>query len=88
VRRNLPFGGNDFGLDAFHIDKQARNLYLYQFKWTKNHMLFADSLKRLRALGVDRVFGDPYQNTSENAFLVQLRATIHEQRAIVERVYV
>lgn len=82
------FGGNDFGLDAFHIDKQARNLYLYQFKWAKNHMLFADSLKRLRTAGMDRVFGDPYQNTSENPFLIQLRASIHELRAVVERVYV
>jgi hypothetical protein len=37
---------------------------------------------------MDRIFGHPYQNTSENAFLVQLRASIHEQRAVIERVYV
>ena len=41
----VAFGGNDIGLDAFHISKTAGNLHLYQFKWAKNHMLFADLIK-------------------------------------------
>ena len=27
------FGNNDYGIDAYHIDRASRNLYLYQFKW-------------------------------------------------------
>ena len=32
-------GNNDYGIDAFIIDKETRNLYLYQFKWTTDFEL-------------------------------------------------
>ena len=31
----VAFGNNDYGFDAYHIDREGRNLYLYQFKWFK-----------------------------------------------------
>ena len=30
----VAFGGNDYGLDGFHFDREKKNLYLYQFKYS------------------------------------------------------
>jgi len=83
----VAFGGNDYGFDAFHFDRDARNLYLFQFKWSDNCALFKDSFKRLIASGMEAVFrggGD----ADENEVLRQLRATIRENKKLIERVYV
>ena len=39
VAARIAFGGNDYGLDAYYIDPDTKNLYLYQFKWSENHNL-------------------------------------------------
>ena len=83
----IAFGGNDYGFDAFHFDREARNLYLYQFKWSENPGLFKASFTRLIAAGMDAVFGSP-ADPSENPVLVQLREIIRENKALIERVFV
>ena len=57
IAHQIAFGGNDYGLDAYHIDRGARNLYLYQFKWSENHNLFKGSMDRLAKDGMQRIFG-------------------------------
>ncbi len=83
----VAFGGNDFGLDAFHFDREARNLFLYQFKWSESCALFRQSFTRLISAGMDAIF-----NTGglpgENEFLGQLRAVVHENKALIDRVFV
>jgi hypothetical protein len=84
----IAFGNNDYGLDAFHLDRDRRNLYLYQFKWSENHQLFKESLKRLTSAGMERVFGDPLQDQQVNQFILQLKQAIDENQAIVDRIYI
>jgi hypothetical protein len=84
----VAFGGNDYGLDAFHIARELRNLYLYQFKWTEDHKQFKGSLNRLISAGMERIFGDPYQDNRQNQFLMQLKAALHEHQEVIDRVYV
>lgn len=83
----IAFGGNDYGFDGFHFDREARNFYLYQFKWSENPALFKQSFTRLIAAGMEAAFGSP-SDPSENPVLVQLRAKIHENKALIERVFV
>ena len=83
----IAFGGNDYGFDAFHFDREARNLYLYQFKWSENPALFKQSFTRLIEDGMEAVFGSP-ADPFENPVLVQLRATIHANQALIDRVFV
>ena len=40
VAHQVAFGGNDYGVDAYYLDRRARNLYLYQFKWTEDYSQF------------------------------------------------
>src|SRR5260370_34410207 len=59
IAHQVAFGNRDYGVDAYYIDRQARNLYLFQFKWTENHGQFKDSMERLAENGLCRIFGNP-----------------------------
>lgn len=85
---HVAFGGNDYGLDAFHVDREARNLYLYQFKWSENYGLFKSSLARLAKEGIRHVFAGEKQDAKANQFLVRVKTALDESRALIERVYI
>lgn len=88
VAGQVCFGGCDYGIDAYHIDRAARNLYLYQFKWSENHNLFRESIERLAKDGLDRVFGDSLVDPNQNDILNTLRAELKESRSLIERVLI
>ena len=81
----LAFGGNDYGFDGFHFDEQRRNLYLFQFKYSDSYGQFKGSLQRLIDKGLERVFLAPNQDDDENPFLIQLRACLVDNRAIIDQ---
>ena len=84
----VAFGGNDYGLDGYHIDPASRNLYLFQFKWSPNANLFATSFERLIESGMDRFFGNSLQDASQNQLLHQLRRDLFEKKDLVSRVLI
>lgn len=84
----IAFGGNDYGLDAYYVDREAKNLYLYQFKWSESHNLFKDSLDRLAKDGMQRIFGNPFADPTANELLNTLRAELSECRSIIKHVLV
>ena len=88
IAHQVAFGGNDYGLDAYYLDRASRNLYLFQFKWSENHNLFKESLERLTKSGMDRIFGNPFQDSQQNEYLRYLKADLREFRALIERVYI
>lgn len=83
----IAFGGNDYGIDGFHFDRQTRNLYLFQFKWTESHSQFKSSLQRLIDAGVARVFASENQDSLQNQLLQQIKSCLLENEAIIEKVY-
>lgn len=84
----VAFGGNDYGIDAYHIDPVRRNLYLFQFKWSTNHSQFKTSFDRLTKFGLLRVFGNPTQDQRQNDLLLQLKSELDENRSIIDQVIV
>jgi len=80
------FGGNDYGIDGFHIDPQRRNLYLFQFKWSTSSDLFKQSLTRLIESGMNQIFGNTSFDQSKNPMLFQLRNRLYENQAVIDRV--
>jgi hypothetical protein len=89
VAHQVAWGGNDYGLDAYYIDPVARNLYLYQFKWSENHNLFKDSLERLARDGMARIFScASTQDPQQNEVLRYLRADMGEFRSLIKRIYI
>ncbi len=84
----VAFGNNDYGIDAYYIDRLSRNLYLYQFKWSENPLLFRDSLERMAVAGMQRIFGSAPVDPKKNEVLRSLRADLGEVRTLIERVYI
>src|SRR5262249_32942257 len=87
IAHQIAFGNNDYGPEAYYIDREARNLHLYQFKWSENHNLFKESMERLAKSGMERIFGDPLQDPHQNEFLRALRADLYESQELIDRVY-
>lgn len=82
----IAFGGHDYGIDGFHFDKDRRNLYLFQFKFTTSHAQFKESLQRLIDNGIEVAFVSPNVDNSKNQIITQLRSCMVENRALVEQV--
>ncbi|MBI3682323.1 MAG: AIPR family protein [Acidobacteria bacterium] len=84
----VAFGGNDYGIDGFHLDTQRRNLYLFQFKYSTSYTQFKQSLQRLIDAGMERIFMTPNLDASKNQVLLQLRSCMVENRAIIDQICV
>lgn len=82
----VAFGGNDYGLDGFHVDTPRRNLYLYQFKWSTSYALFKQSFQRLIQSGMEMIFGNATIDRRANDLLPQLRSRLLEDQTLIERV--
>jgi hypothetical protein len=88
VLDNCAYGNNDYGIDAYYIDKEARNLYLYQFKWSDNYELFKESYKRLNKNGIERIFGDLLTDSSINKVIPKLKFDLEEYKDLINKVYI
>ncbi len=88
VLDNCAYGNNDYGIDAYHIEKEAKNLYLYQFKWSDNYELFKETYKRLIKDGIEKIFADTYQDTYSNNIIKQLKFEIQEYKDLINKVYI
>ena len=88
VAHQVAFGGNDYGVDGYFIDRDARNLYLFQFKWTEDHRQFLDSMERLAKDGMRRIFGVGQPDAKQNEYLRSLSRDLDENREVINRVFV
>lgn len=82
------FGGNDYGFDAFHFNPANHNLYLYQFKWSDDAGAFKESYRRMLDAGIQRIFVGATQDQNQNQALLQLKACLLENRAIIDGVFI
>jgi hypothetical protein len=82
----VAFGGNDYGVDGFHFDRDTRNLYLFQFKCSDSHQQFAQSFHRLIDAGMERIFGARDQDQHVNQLLLQIKSCLIENEAVIDRV--
>lgn len=81
------WGRNEYGLDAFHVDPQLKNLYLFQFKWSKAPILFRVSYQRLIDVGMDRVFGAEPPGMEPDQFFLQLKGQMLNYQGAIDRVF-
>ncbi len=83
----IAFHGNDYGIDGFHFDRERRNFYLFQFKCSESHQQFKGSFQRLIDAGMQRLFDSEDQDSKQNPLLQQIKATLLENQAIIDRFY-
>jgi hypothetical protein len=85
----VSFGENECEIDAFYHDRTTRNLYLFQFKWSEDHLLFRDQLQRLVDDGIERIFGNSsWYHQSQSQLLIRLTTCITENSSIIDRVLI
>lgn len=84
----VAFCGNDYGVDGFFFDRDRRNFYLFQFKYTEAHAQFKGSFERLIDCGMERVFGARRQDASQNDLLLQMGSCLLENQAIIDKIYI
>jgi len=87
AQAQVAFGGKDYGVDGFHFDRERRNFYLFQFKYSEDYRQFKESFQRLIDNGMERLFGAKDQDTSQNQLVSQIKATLLENKAVIERFY-
>ncbi len=83
----VTFGGFDYGIDAYYLDEKARNLYLYQFKWSDSILQMAQSIDRLTDKGLDVIFANEPADLGRNDIINRLRADVRERQAEIKRVF-
>jgi hypothetical protein len=88
VLSNCSFGSYDYGIDAYYIDKEAKNLYLYQFKWSEKYEGFKESFKRLIDEGIERIFGNPLANPKVSELILKLKRDVGKDKSLIESVYI
>lgn len=82
----IAYGGNDFGIDGYHVDRQAKNIHLLQFKFSKSADQFVGSMQRLITAGLARVF-DAKSQQAENPILREIKSKLYELRNVIDTVY-
>lgn len=87
AQAQIAFGGNDYGVDGFHFDRERRNFYLFQFKYSEDYRQFKVSFQRLIDDGMQRLFGAQNQDIKQNQLVQQIKASLLENHAIIDRFY-
>ena len=82
----IAFGGNDYGIDGFHFDRERKNLYVFQFKYSEKHTPFKDSFHRLIDKGFELLFVSPNSDNNKNQIITQLRSCMIENRSLIKQV--
>lgn len=84
----VAFGGNDYGVDGFHFDRERKNFYLFQFKYSEAYVQFKGSFQRLTDAGIERIFGAQTQDKLQNDLLLQIRSCLLENQEVIDKVYI
>lgn len=74
------------GINAFHVDANRRNLYLYRFEWSQQPQSFKEPLTKLASVGMERIFGVTPE--APGRLLSELRDRLHEDQAIIDKVLI
>lgn len=85
---HICFGGNDCAVDAFYHDKAVRDLYLFQFRCSRDHLLFRQSFERMLLVGINRVFGHSLREENQNPLISRLLTCISENQGAIDRVII
>ncbi|WFU25126.1 AIPR family protein [Bradyrhizobium sp. CB1717] len=87
VARHIAFGKDATeGVNAFHVDPNRRNLYLYQFQWSAQQQSFKEPLRHLAREGMERIFGPAPE--APGLLLAELRDRLHEDHAVIDKVLI
>src|SRR5947209_8750002 len=78
VFRFCSFKKNTSGIDAYYIDREAGNLYLYLFRWTEQPEAFKDAYQHLIHKGMEQIFHESSFDPSPDPLPSRLKMDLQE----------
>src|SRR4051812_37723676 len=82
------FGKNPYGFEAYYVDRETRNLYLYLFRWSDNYEQFKEGYKTLIENGIEKIFTDDATLQYGNSMFSRLKMDLQEYRSVIDKVYI
>jgi hypothetical protein len=84
----IAFGGNDFGIDGFFLDREEHQFRLFQFKNTTSVAQLRGSMERLTSVAIPALFQDSRQVADNQPIVDNARRALQSARDEVEQVFV
>lgn len=75
------------GCNAYAIDTQKKNLYLYVALWSTDYKGWKNPYKILSTTGLRAIFSDATKEELQNQFLRRLKADLQENQSVINKVF-
>ena len=84
----VNFAGHSYGIDGFYFDAVGKNLYLFVFRWSDDHMSFKSALDTLGKDGMYKIFFSTSKGPEDSSIIVSIRNCISDNKNAIERVFI
>jgi hypothetical protein len=83
--KQIAFGRNECGFDAFHFDKELRDLYIFQFSKSQLPASLKEPFQRLIATGVEQILQPSNDKSRHHEIVFKLRHCLAVNRRLIEK---
>jgi hypothetical protein len=88
ILSNVAFGGTEYGIDGYFLDKPNKTLHIFVFKWSENHMSFKDPLAKLGSKGIDKIFMDVTKSPDDPPMITFLKTELFQNWKAIDKVII
>jgi hypothetical protein len=88
VISNVAFGGTEFGIDGYYLDRSSSTLYIFAFRWSDDHLSFKEPLDRLGSKGLDKIFANLSKSPDDPPMITLLRDDLYHNWKTINRVVI
>src|ERR1700731_381797 len=84
----VAFGGNDFGIDWFFLDRDEHQFRLFQFKNSNSPAQLRGSMERIANVAIPALFKDSRSVADTKPIIDTARRTLQDAKSEIEQVFV
>jgi hypothetical protein len=81
----VAFGGTDYGVDGYYLDKRDATLHIFTFRWSEDHRSFKDPLEKLGSRGIDKIFIDLTKDPDDPPMITLLKSDLFKNWKDIDR---
>src|SRR5688572_16551473 len=88
VLSNIAFGGTQYGIDGYYLDKSSSTFHIFTFRWSDDHMSFKDPLDKLGSRGLDKIFVDLAKSSDDPPMIISLKSDLFQNWRSINNVVI
>lgn len=81
----VAFGGTDYGVDGYYLDKREATFHIFTFRWSEDHRSFKDPLDKLGSRGIDKIFIDLTKDPDDPPMITLLKSDLFKNWKEIDR---